>query len=339
MDGRARPRARADRRSRHRQESRRAQRRDGRDTDRPHRQLRRLAPGARLAQLERARLRNQDRRSVGGPPRPVREDPGRHPQDDAGGPEAEPDRRDPGERRPDHDAGRRRPLAAGADAGCTDRSLPARGGAAADLPLHLHGQPPGAGGMERSADHPSDDASDRRHPCPAGHLPLPHLRRRHLRRRHDRRAGPARTGRGHRLHHGGGPLGQRLYRRARLHEDARGSRRATHHGFRPDRSAGTAAHHGARHRRADPHIPWLDGRALRRRAGRLAVRRHQPRHLPCPPARCRVDPVLRGRHDQGTIHGRHHRPCCLHGRTASEGKRRVARHQDHRTRWSSRFSW
>ena len=51
-----------------------------------------------------------------------------------------------------------------------------------------------------------------------------------LRRRHGRHPRAARDRRADRRHHGRRPLGQRLHRRARLDEDARGDRRAAHHG-------------------------------------------------------------------------------------------------------------
>ena len=111
----------------------------------------------------------------------------------------------------------------------------------------------------------------------AGHLPLPPVRRRALRRRHDRHPGAARDRRHHGGDHGGGPLGQRLHGRARLHEDARGDRRAAHHGLRPGRGAGAAAADRAGDRAADPHLPRLDGGALRRRPGVLALWRRSPR--------------------------------------------------------------
>ena len=76
--------------------------------------------------------------------------------------------------------------------------------------------------------------------------------------------------------HGGRPLGQLLHRRARLDEDARGDRRAAHHGVRSGRGADPAARARAGHRAADPGVPRLDGGALWRRAGGLALWRNEP---------------------------------------------------------------
>ena len=67
---------------------------------------------------------------------------------------------------------------------------------------------------------------DRRHPGATGHFPFPHLRRRYVCRRHGRGAGVARNRRADRLRHGGRALRQRLYRRNRLDENARGDRHA-----------------------------------------------------------------------------------------------------------------
>ena len=78
--------------------------------------------------------------------------------------------------------------------------------------------------------------------------------RRHPRAARDRRAD--------RRHHGGRPLRQLLHCRARLDEDARGDRRAPHHGLRPDRGAGPAAHRRADHRAAHADFPRLDGGAV-----------------------------------------------------------------------------
>lgn len=61
---------------------------------------------------------------------------------------------------------------------------------------------------------------------------FPQVRREYLRRRHARRAGFARDRSVAGRDHGRGPLGQRLYRRARLDEDARGDRLRTM-GFDP----------------------------------------------------------------------------------------------------------
>ena len=62
-----------------------------------------------------------------------------------------------------------------------------------------------------------------------------------LRRRPGRHPGPARTRRAAHRDHGRRPLGQRLHRRDRLDEDARGNRRAADDRARPDRGADRAA--------------------------------------------------------------------------------------------------
>ena len=152
------------------------------------------------------------------------------------------------------------------------------------LPLHLDGAPARQCRLARGADHPADHVSDRLHHRAAGHVPFPQIRRRHLRRRHGRHPGAARTRRADRLHHGRRPFRQRLHRRARLDEDARGDRRAADHGLRSGRGPAPAAHRGADHRRADPDLPRLDGGALWRRPGVLALWRHRSRHFPAAPA-------------------------------------------------------
>ena len=114
--------------------------------------------------------------------------------------------------------------------------------APAQLPPHLDGAPARQCRLARGADHPADHVPDRLHHRAAGHFPFPQIRRRHLRGRHGRHAGAARTRRADRLHHGGRPLGLGLHRRTRLDEDARGDRRAAHHGLRSDRGADPAAH-------------------------------------------------------------------------------------------------
>ena len=88
------------------------------------------------------------------------------------------------------------------------------------LPGRLAGDP----------DHRADHLSDRRHHRAAGDLPFPQIRRRFLRRRYGRHSGAARTRRPDRRHHGRRSLRQRLHRRARLDEDARGNRCAFDHG-------------------------------------------------------------------------------------------------------------
>ena len=98
-----------------------------------------------------------------------------------------------------------------------------------------------AGDTDRRADH----LPDRRHHRAAGHFPFPQVRRGFLRRRHGRHSRAARTRRADRRHHGRRPFGQRLYRRTRLDEDARGNRRAFDHGAGPDRGPDAAADPGA----------------------------------------------------------------------------------------------
>ncbi len=116
--------------------------------------------------------------------------------------------------------------------GSTDGRAGTRVVAADDLSSYVDGQPARARRLARGADHPADHRPDRRHSRAAGHFPFPQIRRRHLCRRHGRRAGAARSRRADRLHHGRRPLRQLLYRRARRHAHARGSRRAAHDGFR-----------------------------------------------------------------------------------------------------------
>ena len=151
--------------------------------------------------------------------------------------------------------------------------------AAARLPLHLGGASARPRRLAGGAHHPAHHLPDRRHHRAAGHLPFPQVRRRDVRRRHGRHSGAARDRRADRRHHGRRTLGQLLHRRARLDEDARGDRRAAHHGLRSGRGADPAARAGAGHRGADPHLPRLDGGALRRRPGRLALWRHEPGDL------------------------------------------------------------
>ena len=94
----------------------------------------------------------------------------------------------------------------------------------ARLPLHLCRQSARSRLLAGRADHPAHHLSDRRHHRAAGHLPLPQIRRRDVRRRPRRHSHPARGRRAHRRHHGRRPLRQLLYRRARLDDDAGGSR-------------------------------------------------------------------------------------------------------------------
>ena len=178
----------------------------------------------------------------------------------------------PQPRRVRGDAGRHRP--------CPGR----RCAAAANPPPHLGRAPPRPRRLAGRADRPAHHLPDRRHHRPAGLLPFPQVRRRRLRGRHGRHPGAARDRRADRRHHGGRPLGQLLHGRARLDEDARGDRRPAHHGARPRRGADPAARPRARHRPADADLPRLDGGALRRRAGGLALRRHEPGDLHRAPA-------------------------------------------------------
>ena len=113
------------------------------------------------------------------------------------------------------------------------------------LSADVDGAPPRTGLLARGADRRAHHLPDRLHHLAAGHLPFPPVRRRYLRRRHARRAGAARDRRADRGDHGGRPFGQRLHRRTRLDEDARGDRRAAHHGLRSDRGADRAAPAGA----------------------------------------------------------------------------------------------
>ncbi len=224
-------------------------------------------------------------------------------------------------------------------AGRADGRVRARRDAPAPFPLHLDGAPARQCRLAGGADHPADHLSDRRHHRAAGHFPFPQIRRRHLRRRHGRHPGAARDRRADRRHHGGGPLRQRLYRRTRLDEDARGGRRAAHHGLRSDRGADPAAHRGADHRRADPHFPRIAGGALWRRAGVLALWRHQPRHLPVAAERSDLARHLRGRHDQGAVHGSRDRRGGLRRRHGREGLDRNRSGCRPPLRSSSRSSW
>ncbi len=105
------------------------------------------------------------------------------------------------------------------------------------LPVDLNRASSGAGMLARGADRRADYLSDRLHHLPAGHLSLPQIRRGYLRGRYARRAGAARNRRAAGGDHGGGPLGECLHRRARLHEDAGRDRCAPHHGVRSDRGA------------------------------------------------------------------------------------------------------
>ncbi len=75
-------------------------------------------------------------------------------------------------------------------------------------------------------------------------------------------------------------------------------------GLRSGRSADPAAHHRADHRPPRADLSRLDVGALRRRAGGLALWRHQPRHLHLAPDRGDLAHPFQGRHDQGALHGR-----------------------------------
>ena len=150
---------------------------------------------------------------------------------------------------------------------------------AARVPVHLDRQPVRPRGLAGRAHHSAHHLPDRRHHRPARHLPFPQIRRRALRRRPGRHPRAARDRRLDRRHHGRRPLGQLLHRRARLHEDARGDRRAAYHGLRSDRGADPAPHPRPDRRPARADLSRLHGGALRRRPGGLALWGHQSRHL------------------------------------------------------------
>ena len=113
-----------------------------------------------------------------------------------------------------------------ADARRAGRRAARRAAPAALAAADLAGLPGLPGRLAGDPDHHADHLPDRRHHRAAGHLPFPQVRRGILRRRHGRHPGAARDRRPDRGDHGRRPLRQRLHRRARLDEDARGDRRA-----------------------------------------------------------------------------------------------------------------
>src|SRR6185312_13767601 len=162
-----------------------------------------------------------------------------------------------------------------------------------------------------------------------GHLPLPQIRCGYLCRRHAGRAGAARNRRAAGGDHGGGSLWQRLHRRAWLHEDARGDRRAADHGIRPDRGPDPATDAGADHRAADSGLSRRHGRALWRRAGGVAVWRGRSRGVPAAAARCHLDRSFHRRHHQGAGDGGGDRRRRLRRGACGRGQRRIARAAHH----------
>ena len=85
----------------------------------------------------------------------------------------------------------------------------------------------------------------------------------------------------------------------------------------------------AGHRPAGAHLPRLDGGALRRRPGGLALWRHEPRDLHLAAERGDLGHPFQGRHDQGAVHGAGDRRRGLRRGAAGQGQRRVARAADH----------
>ena len=280
LGGRERPQPGGADRRRDPERRRRQARRYRHGPGRAARYIRRLAAGAADAQLFRARLRHRGDRAQGRLSRADGRGARRQARAGAGAPQRQFARLCDRLGRREHRLGRRFVQSLRQHAGRGGRRAAARRSASAPVPLHLDGAPARQCRLARGADHHADHVSDRLHHRAAGHVPFPQIRRRHLCGGHGRHSGAARNRRADRRHHGGRPLGQRLHRRARRHEDARGDRRAAHHGLRSDRGADPAAHRGADHRRADPHLPRIDGGALWRRAGVLALWRHQSRHFP-----------------------------------------------------------
>ena len=82
-------------------------------------------------------------------------------------------------------------------------------------------------------------------------------------------------------------------------------------------------------RAADAGLHRLDGRALRRRPGGLAVWRHEPGDFHCPAAGSDLGHAFQGRHDQGAIHGAGDRRRRLQRRPEGQGQRRIAGPADH----------
>src|SRR5467141_879850 len=184
--------------------------------------------------------------------------------------------------------------------------------------------------LARGADRGAHHLPDRLHYLPAGHFSFPQIRCGYLRCRHARRAGAARNRRAAGGDHGGGPIRQRLHRRTRFHEDARGDRRLAHHGFRSDRGSGSAEDAGADHRAADPGLSRRHRRAVWRRAGGLAVWRGRPRSVPASAARRDLDRSFHRRYHQGAGHGGGDRDRRLRRGAGGRRQRRIARAAHHR---------
>src|SRR6266566_113095 len=183
--------------------------------------------------------------------------------------------------------------------------------------------------LARGPDRRAHHLSDRLHHLPAGDFSFPQVWRRYLRGRYARRAGAARNRRAAGGHHGGGAIGQRLHRRTRLDENARGNRRAAHHGFRSDRGPGAAEDDGADHRAADPGLSRGDCRAVWRRAGGVALWRRRSRGVPAAPARRDLDRSFHRRHHQGACDGGGDRDRRLRRGACGRGQRRIARAAHH----------
>ena len=110
-------------------------------------------------------------------------------------------------------------------------------------------------------------------------------------------------------------------------------------GLDPGRGADPAARDRAGARPADADLPRLDGGALRRRPGRLALRRHEPGDLHRAPEGGDLGHAFQGRHDQGAVHGAGDRRRRLLRGLAGEGQRRVRSGCRPPPRSSSRSSW
>ena len=153
------------------------------------------------------------------------------------------------------------------------------------VPADRHRPPDRPRRPRRGADHRADHLPDRRHRRPAGRVPFPQVRRRDLCRRHDRHSCAARAGGASGCDHARRPLRLGLHRRARLDEDARRDRRDAGDGARSGRGAGAAAADRAGRRHAAAHLHRRHVGAHRRRAGHLALWRHEPGDLSRPAAR------------------------------------------------------